>query len=79
MAYAQQQYRAYLRSPRWRIIRWLRKRIDGNRCRTCGETKRLEVHHSEYTHRGKSWWGELMDVITLCDECHEKIHGGVTR
>jgi 5-methylcytosine-specific restriction endonuclease McrA len=75
---AQRQYRDYLSSPRWRTLRSLRRRIDRNRCRTCGATGRLEVHHSTYQHRGvpglRGWLRELRDVITLCDDCHGKVH-----
>jgi 5-methylcytosine-specific restriction endonuclease McrA len=69
------EYRAYLRTQRWRWLRWLRRRIDGNRCRLCGASARLEVHHARYDNLGGVWWRELADCITLCDKCHGKIHG----
>jgi len=71
-------YRAYLRTPRWRILRWVRRHIDGNRCRMCGTSQRLEVHHHSYTHRGGSWLRELFDLTTVCAACHGKAHGGLT-
>jgi 5-methylcytosine-specific restriction endonuclease McrA len=70
----QAEYREYLRSPRWRLIRWLRRTLDGNRCRVCNGRGRLEVHHRSYKHRGGSLEGELRDTITLCAECHDWAH-----
>lgn len=80
MTAAQMQYRRYLRSFRWQFIRAVRRLRDGNRCQTCYATKRLEVHHASYKFRGKwSPFGlgllaEIMDTITLCGSCHERIH-----
>jgi len=74
--HTQRQYQTYLRSPRWRLLRWLRKWMDGNRCRMCGTRSRLEVHHRDYTHRGKSFFGELMDTTTVCRNCHGDYHDG---
>jgi hypothetical protein len=76
----QQRYRQYLRSPRWRIVRWLRKVIDLGVCQDClrvGIIRRrgLQVHHEEYRHKGGSLEGEVMDTVTLCAEHHAKRHG----
>lgn len=69
-------YREYLRSWRWRILRWLRVRFDGHRCRMCGRRDRLEVHHRDYTHRGGSWLREFADLTTVCRDCHGDFHDG---
>jgi 5-methylcytosine-specific restriction endonuclease McrA len=71
-------YRHYLRSPRWRLLRWLRRRIDGGRCTRCGAHGpgvRFEIHHLRYDNKGGSFWRELLDLRTLCSECHGKEHG----
>jgi len=73
---AQAEYARYLRSFRWRLIRFLRLRLDGHRCRLCNNRGPLEVHHRSYEHRGGSLEGELKDTITLCAACHGKVHGG---
>ena len=74
MTSAQLRYREYLQSPRWRLLRTIRRFIDGNLCRTCHAHTGLQVHHAEYGNRGGSFVGELRDTITLCDECHERLH-----
>lgn len=69
-------YSQYLKSPWWRwLVRPLRRRLDGNRCRACHAKRRLEVHHASYVNRG-SWlfWREVADCITLCNDCHEGVH-----
>ena len=71
-------YTAYLQSFRWRcVIRPLRIWLDSNRCATCHATRRLEVHHASYLHRG-AWrfWREVADCLTLCNECHRRLHEG---
>lgn len=51
---------------------------DGHRCRLCGSTVNLEVHHLTYYVNGRSIVGheaEHMDkLITLCGECHAAQH-----
>lgn len=73
MTAEQIEYRNYLKSWRWQLISKSRRWWD-MRCRACGETKRLQVHHSSYLHRGKSFAKEWLDTITLCNECHSRIH-----
>jgi len=73
---AQLAYHAYLRSPRWWILRRVRLWIDGHRCRMCGGRTALQVHHRDYANKGKSWLGELFDLTTVCDSCHSDYHDG---
>ena len=79
---AQDYYRTvYLKSLRWRILRRLCKRRDGYQCRTCenADGSPLHAHHRSYTHRGDpgplGMRRELRDLITLCQQCHRRIHG----
>jgi Stc1 domain len=37
-------------------------------CKECGSTEQLHKHHPDYS--------KPMDVITVCQPCHEKIHHG---
>jgi hypothetical protein len=59
---------------------WQRKRLevmerDEFKCMTCGnKQKLLHVHHNTYD--GKYLWEcRMQSMITLCVDCHEKIHG----
>lgn len=64
-------YDIYMRSPGWRMKRRQILEIDGNCCRRCGSSERLEVHHLTYRRLG----AELPeDLITLCHRCHMKGH-----
>ena len=58
-------------------LRWLQKRqevilFDGGRCRDCGDSDRLQVHHCFYL-RGREPW-DYPDglLMTLCDLCHRR-------
>lgn len=72
-------YRRKLHSSYWEdVARRVRMR-DRHRCRQCGSTVNLEVHHLTYRDSaGRSIVGreaEYMDkLITLCAECHQRIH-----
>ena len=71
-------YADYRRSARWRLLRWLRRRLDGGRCRVCCGGRQLQTHHRSYRHRGErgplGFLAELRDCITLCDACHRHAH-----
>jgi 5-methylcytosine-specific restriction endonuclease McrA len=76
----QAEYRQYLKSFRWQVVRRLRKAIDLGVCQDCLRVgrinrRRLQVHHESYRHRGGSLEGEVMDTVTLCDKCHARRHG----
>ena len=59
--------------------RWQRKRLeimqrDDFKCRDCGTTNDLNVHHIRYLAGRKPWEYDDGDLITLCGECHKKWH-----
>lgn len=65
-------YKTQLADPRWKAKR---KRIlerDEHKCLLCGNTKKLHVHHIEYT--GKAWEAPDDDLVTLCAACHKVVH-----
>jgi hypothetical protein len=65
-------YRKYLKSPEWQILRKMKLRQDGSRCRLCPSKGPLEVHHALYSVRGD----EGMDtLVVLCHPCHQRHHG----
>jgi 5-methylcytosine-specific restriction endonuclease McrA len=49
-------------------------RRDGWRCQLCGALSNLEVHHKEF--RSQSGDDSEENLITLCAECHGRIHNG---
>lgn len=58
------------RAVPWYVKRQQRLTIDNNRCRTCGATDSLTVHHVSY----ERWGDEAMgDLLTLCAACHEAV------
>ena len=76
----QQRYREYLKSPRWRLLRWLRRLLDLGACQDCLKvgivTRRgLQAHHVRYDNKGGDFWAELRDLTMLCDSCHAARHG----
>ena len=67
------------KSPRLRLAadayRELHRRIlerDGWRCQVCGSMQNLQVHHLKL--RSRSGGDEEQNLITLCAECHERVH-----
>ena len=65
-------YYEYLQSKEWQIVRRKRLQIDGYKCQMCGTGKNLQVHHISYEHLGQE--KEIDDLVTLCKECHQKVH-----
>lgn len=47
-------------------------KADGQRCRMCGRTSSLHVHHVRYRSEGID--NTLLNLITLCDEDHARVH-----
>lgn len=64
------EYNRYIHSNNWKDIRNARLQKDNNRCRNCGSVLNLQVHHKNYNSFGNE---NINDIITLCDECHNKI------
>jgi 5-methylcytosine-specific restriction endonuclease McrA len=67
------------KSPRPRLdadaYRELHRRIlerDGWRCQVCGSMQNLQVHHLKL--RSRSGSDEEQNLITLCVQCHERMH-----
>jgi hypothetical protein len=56
---------------KWRLLILDR---DRDKCRVCGETRRLDVHHIVPIQEGGL--NEYSNLITLCGRCHGKAEGG---
>lgn len=58
---------------------WLKKRDvilerDHHQCALCGSTTNLQVHHIRYSQGKKAWEYPNAVLLTLCNECHQKVH-----
>ena len=61
-------------TARWQQARAAARRRDGNRCRRCGSTEKLEVHHIvSLAHGGAKY--DLANLMTLCARCHRQVEG----
>lgn len=52
---------------------------DNNQCQLCGTggENRLQIHHIEYRSQGGTH--DPANLVTLCHQCHEKVHRGVAK
>ena len=48
--------------------------LDGQKCRECGSTDRLHVHHVKEKSKGGT--NDINNLITLCNDCHKEKHKG---
>jgi 5-methylcytosine-specific restriction enzyme A len=59
----------------WRVARTAARQRDGQRCRQCGSSKGLAVHHIVSLKNGGSKY-DVANLETLCRSCHEAQHRG---
>jgi len=69
--------RPALNKSAWQKLRARAKARDGNRCRHCGSTAKLSVHHRLRPQDGGR--DELSNLETLCDHCHRLTHKAMRR
>lgn len=67
-------YRRQLRDRRWYQRRMEIMRRDDFRCRRCGATGRLNVHHRWYVYGRQPWQYPDRCLVTLCEKCHRHVH-----
>lgn len=73
MRYKESAYAAKLRDPRWQKMRLEVLSRDNWMCRECESTdKTLHVHHLCYLPDHDPWEYQLLDLKTLCEDCHEE-------
>ena len=77
---ASKTYSELLRSAQWLEKRKTILKRDGYRCRNCGSSFGLEVHHRQYhilkrigDYR-KPWAYNDSNLVTLCARCHQVGH-----
>ena len=66
------EYDKYLRSDKWRELRWLVLERAGHICEGCGRGRAIQVHHRSYEHAGNEF---LFELVALCGGCHKRLHG----
>lgn len=77
MSKRNREYQAYLKSAAWKAIRKTVIARDKKTCRKCGSKKYLVVHHTCYPE--VLGMEDLDTLITLCEDCHNIMHGGSPR
>ena len=72
-------YSDQLKHPRWKEVQSLILERDNYKCQECGiESKNLHVHHKIYIENRMAWDYHHLLLITLCPECHKKVHARMT-
>ena len=66
-------YAQQLQDPRWERKRDRILERDDYECQKCGDGYNLHVHH--YWYNGRPWEVPDSALVTLCEDCHEEIHG----
>ncbi len=69
-----EEYHQLLKDGRWQRRRLEIMQRDDFKCRDCGTTDDLNVHHIRYLAGRKPWEYDDGDLITLCGKCHKKRH-----
>ena len=60
--------------PRWQKVRLRIMERDSFECSACGDKEStLHVHHKKYDKGKRIWETEDKDLITLCENCHERV------
>lgn len=66
-------YPLFLKTKYWHLIRTIVLTRAGHQCESCSRKYKLQVHHLDYTYRGKEH--EHTDHLkVLCDRCHKDTH-----
>lgn len=65
------EYKKYLRTEYWGLVRRVMHEIIGYKCEVCGTDKYIAIHHFNYDNLGKE---TVNDLACLCEQCHIGIH-----
>ena len=69
-----EQYIEELKHPMWAKKRNVILKRDNHKCQLCGSENNLCVHHTKYITGNKAWEYPNSTLVTLCKDCHEKVH-----
>ena len=75
----QQAYELLLQDPRWKRKAYYIKKRDENNCVICGGTNNIQVHHLNYGKSIEPWDVPNEWLVTLCEDCHKKVHQGTLK
>lgn len=67
------EYHNDLKHPKWIAKRLVIINRD-KQCQLCGSKTNLNVHHTKYYNTKRAWEYPNSTLITLCKDCHEKVH-----
>ena len=67
-------YKEFLKDGRWQRKRLEIMQRDDFKCKQCGATNDLQVHHLRYFNGRKPWEYSNEDLVTLCGKCHSLAH-----
>lgn len=67
-------YKQQLEHPLWAKKRKTILERDNHTCQLCGSKEHLHIHHTIYKKGNKAWEYSNSVLITLCEECHKKVH-----
>ena len=67
-------YKDQLKDKRWKKLANKIIKIDNYTCQLCGSHEHLQVHHKKYIKDRLAWEYDEENLITLCSECHKKVH-----
>jgi hypothetical protein len=74
---ADSDYARQYKDPRWQRVRLETMQRDDFACVECGDRdSTLNVHHVRYIRGVPPWAYPPWLLITLCESCHDMIHGG---
>lgn len=68
------QYRAQLRTLKWKNFRTKMFAFLGKRCVICGTDKRLQLHHKWYIDGRAAWEYTSKDMAVMCRKDHIAYH-----
>ena len=72
-------YSDQLNHPRWKALRQIILERDNYKCQECNiYSDNLHVHHKIYIENRMAWDYHTQLLITLCPECHKKLHARMT-
>lgn len=71
-------YKKQLEHPLWTRKRHVILERDQHKCCLCGSEFNLQVHHTQYRKGNKAWEYPNSTLVTLCKECHQKVHSDKT-